>query len=386
MKKLRILLLLAISSSVILFGCGKKEETATQEAAQEEVSAEDIGLGTETEDAPVVEEEETKDGMVRSKLTNEWIDEALADERPIAVMYPVNKVALPQYGLDQIDVFYEILEEGKMSRQLAIMKDWKDLEQIGNIRSIRDYFVYCALEWDPIIVHFGGPALYVSDILLRADVENINGTGTADMGSDYGAYYRVKRSGVASEHTAYTNGEKLLAAIDKAGFSLTHRDEYYVADHFQFASESSPNTLEDAKGAKDATFIDLSNCYPVTKSTYTYNKDDGLYYKTIYGDPQCDAESGNQLAFANVITQNTYYEVRDPKDYLYFQIHDTTRDGYFFTQGKAIHITWEKPDNLGINSNYTPTRYFDDDGNEIVINTGKTAICIVEDGDEVIFE
>lgn len=387
MKKLSILLLIAASSTMVLFGCGKKEEATTQEpAASEAVDAEDIGLGTDEEEVPEAVEEETKDGMVRSTLTNEWIDESIADDRPIAVMYPVNKVALPQYGLDKIDVFYEILEEGKMTRQLGVIKDWKGLEQIGNIRSIRDYFVYCALEWDSIIVHFGGPSLYVSDILLRADVENINGTGSADMGSDYGAYYRVKRAGVASEHTAYTNAEKLLAAIDKAGFSLTYRSEYHQPDHFQFASESAPNTLEDADGVKDATFIDLKNCYPVTQSTYTYNEDDGLYYKTIYGDPQCDAESGNQLAFANVIVQNTYYEVRDPKDYLYFQMHDDTRDGYYFTQGKAIHITWEKPDDQGIASNYTPTRYYDDAGEEIVVNTGKTAICIVEDGDEVIFE
>ncbi len=112
MKKLSIFLLIAASSSMILFGCGKKEETTTEPATSEEVNAEDIGLGTETEEAPEVAPEETKDGMVQSPLTNEWIDEALANERPIAVMYPTNKVALPQYGLDNIDVFYEILEEG----------------------------------------------------------------------------------------------------------------------------------------------------------------------------------------------------------------------------------------------------------------------------------
>ena len=145
MKKLSILLLVAVSSTMILFGCGKKEEAATEQETGEAVNAEDIGLATDTaeEETPAAEEE-TKDGMVKSTLTNEWIDEAIGDDRPIAVMYPINKVALPQYGLDKIDVFYEILEEGKMSRQLGIIKVWKGLEQIGNIRSIRDYFVYCA--------------------------------------------------------------------------------------------------------------------------------------------------------------------------------------------------------------------------------------------------
>ncbi len=50
-------------------------------------------------------------------------------------------------------------------------------------------------------------------------------------------------------------------------------------------------------------------------------------------------------------------------------------DGWFFTNGKGIHVTWEKT------SDYGATRYYDDDGNEIKLNTGKTMVCILEDGD-----
>lgn len=387
MKRKGILLLLMVSSSLLLFGC--KSET---EASPVEIVSTDEIEDTSTEDTSesVTEETETNDeippaeGMVRSTLTNEWIDGELEDQRPIAVMYPINKVALPQYGLDNIDIFYECLEEGKMSRQLGIIKDWKNLDQIGNIRSIRDYFVYWALEWDSIIVHFGGPEIYVSDILLRADVDNLNGTGAVSMGSDYGAYFRVPE-GSRSEHTAFTSGEKLLQAIDKAAFSLEYRNSYYQPDHFMFASKNSPNTLENAEGVMDATEIDMSKCFPVTKSSLTYNAEEGVYEKFIYGNPQVDATSGNQLKFANVIVQNTYYEQRDKNDYLYFQVHDTKRDGYYFTQGKAIHITWKKDGNNGVTSNYTPTKYYDDNGNEITLNTGKTMIFIVQDGNEVIF-
>lgn len=380
MKKLSVLFLIGLSSTMLLFGCGKdkeeKQETITiTEGIASETKSEEPSEEASTE----AEEEESVEGKVRNPLTNEWIDEELADKRPIAVMYPINKEAMPQYGYDNIDVFYEILEEGKMSRQMAIIKDWENLEQIGNIRSIRDYFVYPALEYDSIIVHFGGPELYVTDILSRADVENINGTGGSKMGSDYGAFFRVPRSGVAQEHTAYTSGEKLQAAIEKAGFSKTYRD-VYKGDHFTFADAKSPNTLENGEAA---TKIDMSSCFPVTKPVLTYNEEDGLYYREIYGKPQVDAVTGNQLAFANVIVQNTYFEQRDPKGYLYFQMFDTTRDGYFFTQGKAIPITWKHSDKDGIDSNYEPTKYYDKDGKEIVLNTGKTMIFIVEDGDPV---
>ena len=49
-------------------------------------------------------------------------------------------------------------------------------------------------------------------------------------------------------------------------------------------------------------------------------------------------------------------------------------------KGKGIHVTWEKT------SDYGATRYYDDDGNEIQLNTGKTMICIVQDGDTFTFE
>lgn len=381
MKKWSALFLIGLTSTMMLFGCGKKEKketvTITDGIASETKSEEATTKEEVSSEAPV--EEENPEGKVRNPLTNEWIDEALLDKRPIAVMYPINKEAMPQYGYDNIDVFYEILEEGKMSRQMAIIKDWENLEQIGNIRSIRDYFVYPALEYDSIIVHFGGPELYVSDILSRADVDNVNGTGGGKMGSDYGAFYRVPRAGVASEHTAYTSGEKLQAAIEKAGFSTTYRD-VYKGDHFIFADAKTPNTLANGEAA---TNIDMSACFPVTKPVLKYNESDGLYYREIYGKPQVDATSGNQLAFSNVIVQNTRWEQRDPKGYLYFQMFDTTRDGYYFTQGKAIPITWKHSDKDGIDSNYEPTRYYDADGNEIVLNTGKTMIFIVEDGDTV---
>lgn len=98
----------------------------------------------------------------------------------------------------------------------------------------------------------------------------------------------------------------------------------------------------------------------------------------MYGNPDVDAANDNQqLAFKNVLVQFTYYEVRDQKGYLAFQDHDTTRDGYYFTNGKAIHVNWKKI------ADYEPTKYYDDNGNEISLNTGKTMICIVEDGDSI---
>jgi len=38
-----------------------------------------------------------------------------------------------------------------------------------------------------------------------------------------------------------------------------------------------------------------------------------------------------------------------------------------------IHVTWEKT------GDYAPTTYYDDAGNEVVLNTGKTMIFVIQE-------
>lgn len=372
MKRLQVFFLVALSSSLLLSGCSKDEETTAQPVVEAIVEAqpdassdtEATTEGEEDEDIPPAE------GMVRSRLTNEWVDEDVANTRPIAVMVPNSKTA-SQYGLSQASILYECNVEGSMTRLMAIWEDWQDFEKIGNIRSCRDYYLYWAFEWDAIYIHYGGP-FYIDDLIARDDTQNINCIEYAN------ASYRDTAKN--STDNAFTSSELILQAVEHYGYPLEYRDGYADDSHFQFASESSPNTLEQYSDAITADTIDMSPAYPVTNCYFIYNEETGLYdrYQHLSGDsdgPHIDLANNEQLSFKNVIIQNTYYEVRDQKGYLAFQCHDTTRDGWYFTNGKGIHVTWEKT------SDYGATRYYDDDGNEIQLNTGKTMICILEDGD-----
>jgi hypothetical protein len=128
-----------------------------------------------------------------------------------------------------------------------------------------------------------------------------------------------------------------------------------------------------------ATTIDLSSVFPYSKSSFSYNAAQGVYYKSIHGGPQKDALNGTQISFANVIIQNTKWSQLDKKGYLGFTMIDSSEDGYYFTKGKCIHIRWTKT------SDYSPTRYYDDAGNEIKLNTGKTYIGIAQKGKAPVF-
>ena len=109
-----------------------------------------------------VKADEALPGYVRSVYTNELVPAEQAVVRPIAVMMPTDKVAQPSYGIGSADVLYEIMEEGNISRQMAVISNWTGLSKIGNVRSCRAYYLPEATEWNPILIHFGG-VVYMKD-------------------------------------------------------------------------------------------------------------------------------------------------------------------------------------------------------------------------------
>ena len=375
MKKATLLAALALSVSVFLFGCGSKKEKDT--------AIEEVTLETPEYDTPVNEDiepeviEETveedippQEGMVRSRLTNEWVSADVASLRPLAVMIPNDKSALPQYNISNADIVYECLVEGEITRLMAIYGDWTNLERVGNVRSCRDYFVYWAFEWDAIYCHAGGP-FYIDEVIGRSDTQNINA-----LVAPQGVFYRT--SDRSAPQNLYLDGQDIVKEASRLGYDLTPRNGYSDNVHFQFATKTKPNNMEEyGSSAVNATKIDLAAAYPVTQTWFEYNAEDGLYYRfqKPSGGAHMDAATESQLAFENVLIQFTYHEQRDENGYLAFQCIDTSKDGWLFTNGKGIHVNWKKT------SDYGATRYYDDNGKEVQFNTGKTMICIVQDGD-----
>ncbi len=313
-----------------------------------------------------------KENSTKSVYTNETVTSTQANTRPLAVMMPTDKAAQPSYGISRADILYEIMEEGGISRQMAIIPNWTDLSRIGNLRSCRLYYISAAKEWDPILIHFGGVA-YMKGVINAPDVNNISGTYEYGVGGKApGAGYFFRSNDRPAPHNAYISASGIQKACIQQGYLTNLRQGYYNSRHFNFAD--GVNDLSNAPGAQSASRIDLSEIFPYSKSAFSYDASKGVYYKRIHGGAQTDAINGKQISFANVIIQNTKWSQLDKKGYLGFTMNDTTEDGYYFTKGKCIHINWKKT------GDYTPTRYYDDAGNEIELNTGKTYIGIAQKG------
>jgi len=367
MKRKSVLLLTsALLAAMVLGGCGKKEEEETSilDDIKEETVEVEIEEPEETEE--VVEEEENHDGMYRSELTNEWIDESLKNQRPIAAMVDNESAALPHYGLSDADVVYEMMNStmnGRITRLMAIVKDWEKIEQLGSIRSTRPTNIILASEWNAVLCHDGGP-FYIDPYLAE------------DYSAHFSGGFDRVNNGKKREFTEYICTGNLDSKFDASNYSREY-DKFYEGDgvedfqHFKFAEDEL--SLDGAGGVMDAKEISLP--FPHNESTLKYNEETQTYDYYEYGDAHVDPGNDNAvLTFKNVLLQNCTFHQYDENGYLIYNCIDASnRDGYYITNGKAIPVTWAKTGDTKV------TRFFDEDGNEISVNTGKTYIALVPD-------
>lgn len=372
MKKLNrkkngaVLLLVMVLAAASLSGCGDKENK--KDEPKTEINFADITnnpgneepeteAATETEtEAPV--EEESHEGMYRSEITNEWIDESLKDQRPIAVMVDNESIALPHYGLTEADVVYEIMnstKNGRITRLMAIVKDWGSITQFGSIRSTRSTNIMLAAEWNAVLCHDGGP-FYINDWIAKKYSANFSG-----------GFSRVD-NGKKREFTEYICAGDLDSKFANSKYS-TEYNEYYPGQHYVFSDTEID--LSDRSDSFDCTEIQLP--FSHNESTLKYNEETGTYDYYEYGKAHTDPVHDNaQLTFKNLLIQDCTFSQLDENGYLIYNAIDSGRDAYYITNGKAIEVQWIKP------AENEPTIYLDKQtGEQIEINTGKTYVSLV---------
>ena len=374
----------------MLTGCGDGEEEElpvigeeiTQPSLPPETQGTEETEGTqEPEPVTTITDRVVVDGKMQSYLTGEWKDEAVVKRRSMAVMMPNNKKALPQYGISRASIIYEAPVEGRMTRLMAFYEDYDDLDKIGPVRSSRDYFVYEAMAYDAIYCNWGLAVPYVKDLINSDRIDNIS---QAVMGIDkpyanaFDLINRPKRSdgsSYAQEYTGYLLVDGYEKGVEKLGYETQYRDSFVQA--FTFAADGYPAAYDDHE---DATMIYPGGTesnrggYGDAKPYFEYHKEDGLYYRYQFGGKHIDEMNNEQLAVSNVIFKICHGEVRDNKDYLAFGVHGSGQ-AYVFTAGKVIKGTWTRTGDPNPEVNI----FYDENGNEIIFNQGKTWICNIWD-------
>lgn len=340
--------ILAITLALVLVfslcSCGKKAKSAPTEAEQTEAATEQptaiidntILEDLEQPSEPVTEAQTAVDWTRINPLTGEPAEEDISANRPIMVMLNNIKQALPQSGNGQADVIYEILEEGGITRMLAVYQDINQVTgNLGTIRSTRPYYVDLVAGMDGILVHAGGSgAAY--DLIEELGVTEVDALARLG-GPGANLFWRDKARlsrGVATEHTMYITSTDLAKWLPTSGLRLTHQSGFSTNNTF----------VEDATPADGS----VANVITVPFSGYKtgefkYDEATKKYLVSEYGSAYIDENDNTQVSVNNVLVIMT--EVKpiegDSKNRIDVAMSGSGI-GYFAFGGKYIPINWKR--------------------------------------------
>lgn len=299
------------------------------------------------------------------------------NERPIAFMLDNNINAMPQAGLIEADLVYEIIVEGGETRLMAVMKN-KEVEKIGPLRSARHYFLDYALENDAIYVHYGQSPQAKSDIKTLG-ISDINGINESETN-----FWRVKDR--YAPHNAVTSTEKIKKIIQREDFRTTTSKGNvlnYVVEEVELEAKKD----EPKEGETEGKITNLANKVTIPYSSYNtvkyeYDEQSKSYIRYSRNKKQVDWDTQEAITVKNIIiTKCKNTTLNDGTTKGRQTISNIKKlDGYYITNGKYIPITCEKTSRSG------KTVYKDLEGNEIKVNDGKTFIQICPIDSKISFE
>lgn len=345
--------------------CGQKEDTQQKDTAQTENSSEGEqkdDQGEAVQGAAVEPEEEIPANQNLLTGVPDLTDGAIG-KRPVAVMVNNVSYAMPQYGVSQADIIFEIPVEGDATRFMALYGDYTQVPKICPIRSCRYYFPALSQGFDAFYVNWGIDDS-IADYLEALDLDQIE--GITNTGGLFGRDQDRLNQGYSLEHTGYFDGTKLVSYIESQGLR-TDLKEDKKGPAFQF------NGLEEQLKPEGSDCTSVQINFGAQSSQFTYDPEKKVYLKQINGENQVDVKTGEQLAFTNVFVLETDISVRDSVGHKEID-WDGGPDsvGYYVSNGGVQKITWSKD----YNNESSYLRFYDESGQEISINRGKSYIAL----------
>ncbi|MBR5308456.1 MAG: DUF3048 domain-containing protein [Clostridia bacterium] len=409
-KKILALILAALITGAAFYGCNNDSKAPENPDADTQITEQDnSGMSPDTTDSSqstdTVEDEVATDAaanperelaeesdaneespeipevLFRSKLTGLETTEELVNQRPVAIMFNNLKASLPQHGIGEMEIVYEAIVEGSITRLMGVATDWANLPTLGSVRSSRDYYIDFADAHNAIYVHAGGSELAYG-VLRSRKTNNIDGTNGTYASTK--AFYRNKdrlNKGVSMEHTLFTDGPALAKAIEGNKYA-TALNEGFTSPLLFLDSEiiSEGDTAE-------YIYVPFST---YAQSYFDYDKESKVYYKGQYlsskssldkhDSPHIDGNTNEQLSFKNVIVLFASYSTVDSAGRQALQFTGSGK-GYYFSLGTLREIRWEKA------SRTSPYTLYEADGEtKLLINQGKSYIGMVKPGTDVVYK
>lgn len=358
--------------TLLIAGCNDKEQTSQQNTSKTypknpaiAEKFETVIVRPEGTDAPKGSEAFKTENPYINPLTGLATSVDLTNKRPVAVMINNIHQALPQVGISEADIVYEILEEGGITRLLCIYNDYESIPEIGSVRSARDYYIDIADAHDAIYVHAGG-STYAKERLAQLGTNNLDGLYL-------NAFYRSdeRRKTMSKEHTLMISGQGINDSIALKNYRTTSDNPCPLV------FEDEPTTFGQSTAYHIEVPFDMGNKPdPYAVSYFDYDYDNKVYLKGQYKQEHIDGDDGSQLSFKNVVTLICDMNVIPGDTLGCIQVHFVGQGrGTYSVNGTIREIAWKKP------SRTEPYTLYEKDGTTpLLLSAGKTYIGIVPAG------
>lgn len=303
-------------------------------------------------DEPIIDEPIIKEPILRHAFNGSEI-EAEQTYQAFGIIISNSKEARPHTNLQQADIVYEVTMEGwSVTRFLAIYAS-SFPDKVGPTRSARIPFAELMREHHLPFAHFGSAQTGLGDALsvLRSLSLPIRFDGVRGLNDEF--FFRD--SARRAPHNAYFNAQSALRKIPAI--------EY--APRFLFADESSVD---------DHIVSEIRLHYSSYNSlSYTFNPQTRSYLRSINDQPMMDLGSNEHIQVRNIIIQHAPH--RDVESIRYVLV-DFVGEGKaeFLVNGKHEVGRWSKESGTAL------TRFFDSNGEEVVLLPGNTWIQVVHPG------
>lgn len=364
--KLRILSLFAVFA-LLITACGKSGGEV--QLSPEPMLSPPVSTSPQTTPTPTPTQTPEYDGPV-NPLTGLPIDEKWVNARPVAIMLNNLKQAMPQLGVSQADVIYEVLAEGGITRMLALYQSVENVGLIGSVRSARTYYLELALGHDAVYLHAGGSP----DAYNKIKTWNVTALDCVNGPYEGSLFWRdadrIRENGMV--HSVVTSGETILELFPTYSFRQEHEEDYVY--EMQFAEDGTP-----AGGQQASTITVPFSSYKT--GVFTYDPESGKYLVEEYGSAYIDGNTGEQVSVTNVLVLRTDCSLIPGDDAGRITVDlSSGGEGWFACGGKIIPIRWSKN---GVNDQLV---YTTQSGETLTLGEGTSYVNIIPLSNEITVE
>lgn len=329
---------------LLMSGCLKKE--AKTDRPIDNSSSEIVGQDETAAQEPADSDQYTNLFPLTGIATNDD-----TEHRAIAVMINNHPKARPQSGLSKADIVYEMYAEAEVTRFLAVYQSEMP-QEVGPVRSARDYFIKLAKGLDCVYVcHGNSPD--AKEMLDQGYIDHLNGL-------QYDGTLFKRSSERKAPHNSYITFENIELGSQQNSYDLTEKPK-----PFTFLEKSEMEHLQ----GEPASSVQISYGSSLFDVEFSYDEQSETYSRYSNNQQTIEYKDETPIKIDNIFIIEAPHKVIDRVGRRDIDLKVGGK-AYLLQKGKWNEIQWENSEGRIIPM---------ENGKEVGLVPGKTWVNVLPD-------